>query len=162
MGRRFGHDFASVRVHADSRAASIAEGHKARAVTQGENIWFGRGRFAPASAEGERLLAHELAHVVQQRADSAGDDAANETEAKEAAGEAGRGGLTLVRGAARRGVAQFSPLSDSLDKAMTGGGKAAVFALLRERGRDGPISPTAPFRTRSRRLAQLELRRRNR
>lgn len=145
MGRRLGHDFASVRVHADSRAASIAEGHKARAVTQGENIWFGRGRFAPASAEGQRLLAHELAHVVQQRADRAGDDAANETEAKEAAGEAARGGLTLVRGAARRGVAQFSPLSDSLDKAMAAGGKAAVFALLRERGRDGPISPTAPF-----------------
>jgi hypothetical protein len=145
MGRRFGHDFASVRVHADSTAASIADGAKARAVTQGENIWFGRGRFAPTSAEGERLLAHELAHVVQQRADRAGDGAANEIEAKEAASEPARGGLTLVRGAARRGVAQFSPLSDSLDKAMASGGKAAVFQLLRERGRDGPISPTAPF-----------------
>jgi len=63
---RFGYDFSGVRVHDDARAAATAAGLEAAAFTVGEDIVFGVGRFDPASAEGRRLLAHELAHVVQQ------------------------------------------------------------------------------------------------
>lgn len=64
---RFGHDFSSVRIHADERAAASAQRLHARAYTTSESIVFGSGAFEPATVEGRHLLAHELAHVVQQR-----------------------------------------------------------------------------------------------
>jgi hypothetical protein len=63
---RFGWDFSTVRVHADAAAQASARAVKAQAFTVGNDVVFGAGRFAPASPEGRRLLAHELAHVVQQ------------------------------------------------------------------------------------------------
>ncbi len=68
MGARFGHDFSGVRVHADGEAADAAAAVRARAYTVGSNIVFGEGEYAPATAGGQRLLAHELTHVVQQQA----------------------------------------------------------------------------------------------
>jgi outer membrane protein OmpA-like peptidoglycan-associated protein len=62
---RFRHDFSGVRIHADSRAAESARAVNAHAYTVGRDIAFAPGRFAPATAEGRGLLAHELAHVVQ-------------------------------------------------------------------------------------------------
>ena len=67
MESRFGRDFRSVRVHTDPRAAVSAETIDARAYTVGRDIVFGRNQYAPKSHSGRRLLAHELAHVVQQR-----------------------------------------------------------------------------------------------
>lgn len=67
MEPRFGHDFSSVRVHADQAATLSAEAVGAQAYTVGSNIVFGSGRYAPSDRDGQRLLAHELAHVVQQR-----------------------------------------------------------------------------------------------
>jgi len=64
MEGAFGHDFSRVRVHHGDHAASIG----AQAYAQGEHIHFARGRYSPHSHEGQRLLGHELAHVVQQRA----------------------------------------------------------------------------------------------
>jgi len=66
MEPRFGHDFSHVRVHADEQAAESARAVNALAYTVGRDIVFGRGRYAPGSTEGRRLLAHEMAHVVQQ------------------------------------------------------------------------------------------------
>jgi hypothetical protein len=66
MEERFGHDFASVRVHTDAAAAQSARDVSARAYTMGHHIVFAPGRYAPATDEGSRLLAHELTHVVQQ------------------------------------------------------------------------------------------------
>ena len=66
MEPRFGFDFSSVRVHADSGAADAARTINARAYTVGANIVFDSGRYNPRSGEGRRLLAHELTHVVQQ------------------------------------------------------------------------------------------------
>lgn len=66
MSQRFGYDFSSVRVHAGAAAEQSARDVKAHAYTVGSNIVFGAGRYAPASNEGRRLLAHELTHVVQQ------------------------------------------------------------------------------------------------
>jgi hypothetical protein len=67
MESRLRHDFSSVRVHAGTEAAKAARAIEARAYTQGQNIVFGHGEYAPGTAEGTRLLAHELTHVVQQR-----------------------------------------------------------------------------------------------
>ncbi len=66
MGQRFGHDFSQVRVHTGPSAELSARDVNAHAYTVGQNIVFGAGRFMPASPEGQRLLAHELTHVVQQ------------------------------------------------------------------------------------------------
>jgi hypothetical protein len=66
MEKRFGHDFSRVRVHSGAAAQQSAEDVNASAYTVGHNIVFGANRFAPATHEGRRLLAHELTHVVQQ------------------------------------------------------------------------------------------------
>lgn len=66
MGQRFGHDFGRVRVHVGSTAEQSAQEVNARAYTAGHDIVFGSGRFAPGTQDGQRLLAHELTHVVQQ------------------------------------------------------------------------------------------------
>jgi Domain of unknown function (DUF4157) len=66
MEARLGHDFSGVRVHVDSRAAESARAVGASAYTVSQHIVFSEGKFAPSSSEGQSLLAHELAHVVQQ------------------------------------------------------------------------------------------------
>ncbi|WP_405868145.1 DUF4157 domain-containing protein [Streptomyces sp. NBC_01515] len=68
---RFGADFSKVRLHTDAEAASSARTEHALAYTVGEDVVFGAGRYAPETAAGKRLLAHELAHVLQQRQDPA-------------------------------------------------------------------------------------------
>ena len=67
MESRFGHDFGGVRVHTDSSAAASARAVGAQAYTVGQNVVFGEGRYAPGTAAGKTLIAHELAHVVQQQ-----------------------------------------------------------------------------------------------
>ena len=64
---RFGHDFSGVLVHADSEAANAASAVQARAYTIGRHIVFGSDEYAPGTMRGKQLLAHELAHIVQQR-----------------------------------------------------------------------------------------------
>ncbi len=68
MEARFGHDFSQVRIHAGPPASVAARGVAAQAFTVGEHIAFGDGQYAPAGAAGRHLLAHELTHVLQQRA----------------------------------------------------------------------------------------------
>lgn len=65
---RFGADFSRVRVHADARAADSARAADALAYTVGHDIVFGAGQYAPQTAAGKKLLAHELTHAVQQGA----------------------------------------------------------------------------------------------
>jgi hypothetical protein len=66
METRFQHDFGTVRVHADSRAARSAGAINALAYTVGPKVVFSSGQFRPRCSEGRRLLAHELTHVLQQ------------------------------------------------------------------------------------------------
>lgn len=63
---RFGHDFGHVRVHSDARAAQSAEAVNAKAYTVGSDIVLGSGAPPSGTAASRRLLAHELAHTVQQ------------------------------------------------------------------------------------------------
>jgi hypothetical protein len=64
---RFGQDFSSVRIHTGAEAADSARSIDALAYTAGRDIVFGAGQFSPQTAQGQRLLAHELTHVLQQR-----------------------------------------------------------------------------------------------
>lgn len=66
MESGFGYDFGGVRVHADSGAAQASRGLRAQAFTMGRDIYFASGRYQPQTHDGQRLLAHELTHVVQQ------------------------------------------------------------------------------------------------
>ena len=66
MEARFGHDFSQVRVHDDQESAAAADNLGAAAYTTGSDIVFSAGRYQPDTATGRGLVAHELAHVVQQ------------------------------------------------------------------------------------------------
>jgi hypothetical protein len=114
MEPRFGHSFADVRVHADGRAAESAAAVQANAYAVGRNVVFGAGKYAPASSDGRRLIAHELAHVVQQSAagsaapmaslEVGGTDAPEEGAAECAASAVAAGGTApagLAGGAVR-------------------------------------------------------------
>jgi hypothetical protein len=67
MSTAFGHEFSSVRVHTDASAAGLSDQLNARAFTVGSDIAFGAGEYQPGTLIGDALIAHELAHVVQQR-----------------------------------------------------------------------------------------------
>lgn len=68
METRFGHDFGTVRVHADPRAGQSARAVRALAYTVGPHVVFRSGQYAPHTDAGKQILAHELAHVLQQGA----------------------------------------------------------------------------------------------
>ncbi|MEO0626195.1 MAG: DUF4157 domain-containing protein [Bacteroidota bacterium] len=66
MNRGFGTDFSNVRVHTGSRAGEMSQSVQAKAFTHGSDVYFNRGQYAPGTSSGDKLLAHELTHVVQQ------------------------------------------------------------------------------------------------
>lgn len=63
---RFGQNFSPVRVHADTQASESAQSVNALAYTVGQDIVFGAGQYEPDTVAGKRLIAHELAHTIQQ------------------------------------------------------------------------------------------------
>jgi hypothetical protein len=67
MEQSIGSDFSDVRVHTGSEADNSARSLGAHAYTVGSDVVFSQGRYDPSSHEGQRTLAHELTHVVQQR-----------------------------------------------------------------------------------------------
>jgi uncharacterized protein DUF4157 len=67
MESRLGADFGDVRVHTDSRATESAKSVQAHAYTVGNDVVFQSGKYEPQTESGQRMLAHELTHVVQQR-----------------------------------------------------------------------------------------------
>lgn len=146
MESRMGRDFSSVRVHTDGAAARSAAAIDANAYTIENHIAFATGRFAPSTPSGQRLIAHELAHVVQQSAangsraptvspstlnqpgdkfESAADRAADHALASvsptlHGAAIALAGGLTATRGLVQRqalSVTQQSPQARSAGQA---------------------------------------------
>lgn len=67
MESGFGRNFSDVRIHTDATSHQLNQRLNAHAFTTGRDIFFSRGGFQPESSAGRHLLAHELAHVVQQR-----------------------------------------------------------------------------------------------
>jgi len=74
MEKAFGTGFSDVRMHTGPRAADLSQSLGARAFTVGNHVAFGAGEYQPGTPVGDALIAHELAHVVQQR-DATGLDA---------------------------------------------------------------------------------------
>lgn len=99
MEPRFGHDFSHVRVHDDARAAESARAVDAHAYTVGDDIVFNTGRYDSGSHSGRQLLAHELAHTIQQRGmqrSTAGVSQPSRTEDRRLEYEAERAASTVV------------------------------------------------------------------
>jgi outer membrane protein OmpA-like peptidoglycan-associated protein len=90
---RFGSDFSGVRLHSDEPAADASAAINARAFTHGSHIYFGRGEYRPTSTDGRHLLAHELAHVVQQS-----QNVSELRRASRGGGAGGSEGATASRG----------------------------------------------------------------
>jgi hypothetical protein len=65
MEAAFGQDFSHVRIHVDQAAEQAAQSLQAHAFATGADLYFGRGEFRPGTQTGDRLIAHELTHVVQ-------------------------------------------------------------------------------------------------
>jgi hypothetical protein len=72
METRFGYDFGPVRVHTGAQASESARSVNAAAYTVGRDIVFGDGRYWPGGSAGQHLLAHELAHTIQQSSSTNG------------------------------------------------------------------------------------------
>lgn len=60
-------DLSDVKVHTDDKADHLARTVSARAFATGSDVYFAKGEYNPGSSSGDKLIAHELAHVVQQR-----------------------------------------------------------------------------------------------
>jgi Domain of unknown function (DUF4157)/Protein-glutamine gamma-glutamyltransferase len=73
MGAALGHDFSDVRVHTDAQAGALSDSLDARAFTIGRDVAFSPGEYQPGTPVGDALIAHELAHVAQQRGAPAGE-----------------------------------------------------------------------------------------
>ena len=98
MERGLGHDFAAVRVHAEDAGSQVRE-LGARAFTLGQDIHFAPGMYAPGTVDGQRRIAHELAHVVQQAGQTPSGttpDRGGERAAHAAAAQVAAGGCTDV------------------------------------------------------------------
>jgi hypothetical protein len=127
----FGYDFSRVRVHAGSRAGAAARALSSRAFTWGQHVAFAPGQYAPHSAGGRHLLAHELTHVVQQS--GAGRPAA--AAAKAVDEEAGDGVRTRCTARLQR-----MPAAPTLG----GGISAGVLSARPQVQRDFALEPPRP------------------
>lgn len=118
MEARFAHDFGQVRVHTDAASAASARAVAADAYTVGSHVVFDTGRYAPRTAQGGRLLAHELAHTLQQQASPATDEirianvAALESDADRAATNGAAPRLRAAPGVMRQGTSKKAPPAD--------------------------------------------------
>lgn len=131
MERAFGHDFSAVRVHNDGAAARLSTALNARAFTIGKDVAFAAAEYRPGTPVGDALIAHELAHVVQQQSSTAamspmsdhgGARSDLEEDADEAAVEAVVAGLSgTKRGASRISRAASPRLKSSLRLQRCGG-----------------------------------------
>lgn len=136
MEQSLGGDFSRVRIHDGPRAAQSAEAVQAAAYTVGRHVVFGRGAYAPGSAAGRRLLAHELMHTVQQggaesipgRLEIGPPGDAAERQAERAAAGAGPGSTAALAGPPmlRRVIspASSSPEAEAARKAIDEAKKA--------------------------------------
>lgn len=129
MQSRLGADFSTVRVHTDATAGQAAAALGAKAFSAGDDVVFAPGHYRPGTTEGTRLIAHELAHVAQQR-QGGGAPAAAEHHARRAANTVAEGGRVdpASLGGADPGVHR-DPVDDKQDKPWTPGGPMPRFKL---------------------------------
>jgi hypothetical protein len=109
MEARLGHEFSDVRTHTDGAAAASAHALNATAYTTGSDVYFAAGQYAPGTEIGQRLLAHELTHVVQQAAGLARASAASQDGAPPATGTIGDAAMSLGSGKRTGGLVVGHP-----------------------------------------------------
>ena len=130
MERSFGADFAQAQIHGDHASDGSAEQQGADAYTTAEHITFARGTFSPWTSSGRGLIAHELAHVVQQRGGSGGPAVGSapalEAQADQAATAVVRGAPMPALSAAPVGVQKRISMRD------VGRGEQSGFARVQE------------------------------
>ncbi|MGQ9677140.1 MAG: eCIS core domain-containing protein [Chloroflexota bacterium] len=138
MESRFGHDFGDVRVHTGSKAAESAEAINARAYTAGRDIVFGAGQYAPTTAEGQRLLAHELVHTVQQ---SSGEMTLAEGRViSDPSDSYEREADRVAEQVSQRNAVEVGGVVAGANRALTGGGSGLAGAVVARQH----ASPEAP------------------
>ena len=143
MESRFGHDLGDVRLHTDARAAESARDVQALAYTVGQDIVLGASSDAPSSQRGHVLLAHELAHAIQQRGTggpppSADPHGAVESSANAAAHAVGNGGrLSSALPASGVGLACAPVPLEELPEDRLQGDLASVTEKLKRRSYEG-------------------------
>jgi len=141
MEPHFGHDFSHVRVHADGAAARSASAIGAAAYTAGSHVAFGAAHYAPATEAGRKLIAHELAHVVQQITAGGGWNRAQPRDvgpvdgAHEAQAEQAAAGRPVKLSCVPAGTIQRSPLSDKV-RAAAGTSPSLTSVLAALNGED--------------------------
>ena len=128
IGNAYGESFGQVRVHTDEKAARFADQHAAHAVTVGSDIAFAKGAYNPGTVEGDALLAHELAHVVQQ-------SGAPAVQLKKKRGEDGDTELALPDQQSASHEADADQAAAGALARIYGGAKSAARSVL---GRVGP------------------------
>ncbi len=128
---RFGHDFGKVRIHADARAAESARAVNALAYAVGHQVVFGAGQYSPHTPQGRELLAHELAHTVQQGPGAAEGGVPGSLVVGDPAAPAEREAASTAQSVLAEGPATVTPE------------RAGPPALRRQNGTPSP-TPTAP------------------
>jgi hypothetical protein len=143
MESAFGQDFSYVRIHTDSQAASLSTELNARAFTLGNSIAFASGEYKPGAIVGDALLAHELAHVVQQRGGSDGPAAMTKAKHDDGPleGEANRSALGAVLSLWSRGKSGFAELTRSAVPRLRSGVRLQRCTCERS----SEVKPTAPI-----------------
>lgn len=146
-----GTDLSGVRVHTGSASAAAADGVSAKAYATGQDIHFAAGQYDPASKEGQRLLAHEVAHTVQQGNSHAGPQAkleisgpadSHEHEADQAANAMVTGAPAVVSRVGA-GMVQRKALGETDEQANMDAAAQPIKAKVPEaqaRGKSVPIS----------------------
>lgn len=149
METGFGTSFSDVRIHTGGAAAMATGRARAEALTSGSDIAFAPGRYRPGSAAGDRLIAHELAHVVQQRRSGGGGAVqakslvSNPGDAAETAADAAAA-TVLAGGRAQVGAAGQSLRGRIMRRALAGAAPfAASPALSQAPARPGAVAPGA-------------------
>ncbi len=150
MEHRFGHSFEDVRIHDDGAAADAARAIQAHAFTMGRDVYFGRGRYQPHTTTGQKLLAHELTHVLQQRSGAvppapkslfASHDDIFEREAEQAEMHIERGahGISSALPRQHYGSHHEPPRSNALQRKCACGGTCAKCSSQDENTKKAPV-----------------------
>ena len=144
---RFGRDFSAVRIHIDEPAGRSAQDVGALAYTVGQNIVFAPGGYRPGTADGSRLLAHELVHVVQQGAPGVVRRVTSPDPSQGSGSDPGSPPVSKPPeqatdpGADPAAPVQDAPAADPADPAPTGGAAACTDGTVNQ---DQDPLPTAP------------------
>lgn len=124
-----GADLSGVRVHDDAAAAVASSALGAKAFTRGNDVYFGAGQHAPGSVDGDRLLAHELVHTVQQRGGATTQTKLEVSQPGDAAElEADRVAEVALAGTGRATVSEVAPMIQREPAAAPARGDAATDA----------------------------------